>query len=999
MLMLVKKLQGVSLLLSFLLLSMAIQAQDRTITGKVTDAKSGNAIAGASVVAKGTNAGTSTNIQGEFSLVVGNATKLVITSVGFNSQEVDIAGKTSVTVVLETSINDLNEIIVVGYGTARKKDLTGAVSSVKAKDFNQGIQISADQLIQGKVAGVQIVNNSGQPGGATSVRIRGNASIRTGNQPLYVVDGVPLDGRSARPGAVDAGFGASPDGNPLNYINPNDIASIDVLKDASATAIYGSRGANGVVLITTKRGQSGAARVEVSSSFGVSSVLKKLEVLDAATYRKALSDYSVTGTGVDGGSSVDAFDEITRQGIYQNYNVSISGGSDNARMRSSFGYLNQEGIVRKSGLKRYTANLSGALKFLDSKKLGLDFNIIASQTDEQIAPISNNAGSQGSLIGMALQWNPTKALRNPDGTFFQFPTPSIGIGDQDKNPLALSEYYDDQAKTTNVLASLSPYYKFSNDLEYRMTLSLNYGSGVRRSQVSSLMNLQDIYGRGFAFLTNSELTTQQLTHVLNYNKELNKNLTFGATLGYEFMRFKNKGFGISGRDFTSNSIPYTNYFQGSTVTSLRPFSYADPITDLQSYFVRANINFKDKYLLTASFRADGSSKFGENNKYGYFPSFAAAWVMSNEDFLAGNSFIKNLKLRAGWGLTGNQEFPAGAAQERYRYFGPGDIRLDNIANPDLKWETSTQLNIGVDFAVWNNRLSGSIDYFNKDTKDLLFNFDAIPPAPAAKYWSNIDGNVINSGLEVALNAAVVAKQDLSVNVGMNAAFLKNKLTNYTGAPFLTGEISGQGLTGARAQQFVNNQPVNVFYLGHFLGLDKNTGEALYEGGDANANRFYAGSPNPTTLLGLTANATYKKWSLSANMNGAFGHMVYNNTVQASLAVGNIAANRNLASSVYTPGALENKANAQPVSDRYLEKGNYLKMANMTLSYNVGQLGKSFRNVNVYVTGQNLFVITNYTGFDPEVNTPKPVDNVPSFGIEHTPYPSARSVIFGLNISL
>jgi TonB-dependent starch-binding outer membrane protein SusC len=972
----------------------------QTVTGTVTD-KKGDPQAGVTVSVKNTKIATSTNAQGVYTLnnVPADAV-LRFSGAGIVAQEMPLSGRSTVDASLETSVGNLNEVVVVGYGTSKKKDLTGAVGSVKSKDFLQGALASPDQLIQGKIAGVQITNNSGAPGGEVTVRIRGNNSIRTGNQPLIVVDGVPLDGRSARPGlgGLSGGLGDLPGSNPLAFINAADIASIDVLKDASSAAIYGSRGANGVILVTTKRGQSGTPKVEFNIQAGVSKILKKLKVLDAATYRQALGKYNVQGN--DFGANVDALDAILRTGSMQNYNVAVSGGNDNGRYRLSLGYQDIQGIVRKSGLKKYTANFGGGFKFLDSKRLGMDVNIIASQVVENTAPISNNSGFEGSLIGQALQWNPTKPLRNPNGTLNII---DIGFTQGNYNPLALSEAYDDNSKSSNVLASITPYFKITNDLEYRMILSINYATSNRRSQIASWMNLQDIFNRGFAFYGNGELTTRQITHTLNYNKQLTNTITLGATAGFEYMKFQNKGVGIRAQDFTSNSIPYTNYFQGTTVASRNTFSYADPDVELQSMFARASVSIKDKYVFQGIIRRDGSSKFGANNKYGNFPALGFAWNINNEDFLKGNTSINSLKLRLNWGKTGNQEFPAGAAQERYVYSGPQAIKLDNVANPNLKWETTTTYGVGVDFTLFDNKLSGTVEYFNKNTKDLLFQFDAIPPAPSAKYWINLPGNVINSGVEVSFNYNILSNKDWQVNLGANASFLKNELRNYTGPTISTGEINGQGLTGARSQQLANGRPLSTFYVGRFLGVDKATGLDLFEGGDANANRFYYESANPKQLLGIVASVGYKKLTLTANMNGAFGHYIYNNTVQAALAIGNIANNRNIAKSVYDYSlslpTLESPANSQPVSDRYLEKGNYLRMANATLSYNIGNIGKIFRGVNVSITGQNLFIITKYTGFDPEVNTPKTVDGIPSFGIEYTPYPTSRTFMIGLNCSL
>ncbi len=989
--------RGLSILLLCMFLGSSIQAQERVITGKITDSKEGTPIIGATVTVKGTTIATSTEPDGTFRLggVPADAKTLVITSVGFATREVAITGS-EISVALTSSDAALSEVVVVGYGTARKKDLTGSVAQVKEKDFNQGIINAPDQLIQGKVAGVQVLNNSGQPGGQTSVRIRGNSSVRAGGQPLYVVDGVPLDGRSARPGLDARGLGASPDANPLNFLNPADIASMDVLKDASATAIYGSRGANGVVLITTKRGKSGAPKIDVGTQVGFSEILKKLEVLSASEYRDALSTYNISGS--DWGGNVDAMDAITRKGLFQNYNVSASGGNENARLRLSMGYYDQEGIIIKSGMKKYTANLNGNFKFLESKKLGLDINVITSQVVEDIAPVATNSGFEGSLIGQALQWNPTRPLRNPDGSLNikggGFPNANI-------NPLAASEAYSDNSKTTNVLASVSPYFKFNDHLEYRMLMSLNYGTGVRRTEIARWINIPGVENLGWGNVQNNELTTQQITHTLNYNKQLTDALYFSGTLGYEYIKFQNKGFGAGAEGFTSSAIPYTNYLQGSNQANRGIGSFADPSSELQSFFGRVNVNWLDKYLLTATFRADGSNKFGSNNRYGYFPSLAAAWNISNEEFMKGSTFFDNLKLRVGWGVVGNQEFPAGAAQDRYAYTGAnGAFALINVANPDLRWERSETFNFGLDYSVMKGRLSGSVEYFIKNTTDLLFNFEAKPPAPASRYWVNLPGEVINSGLEFTLNWAAIEKKDFQWNVGIFASFLKNELKNYDGPAVLTGAINGQGLTGAFAQRMANGQPLNAFFMGRFLGIDRD-GAAQFEGGDPNnnANRFFVGNPNPTTLLGFSTTLAYKKLSLNMNMNGAFGHDIYNNTTQATLAIGNLNNNRNIAKTVFNTNLLESTANSQPVSTRYLEKGDYFKMANMTLSYFIGDIGKNFKGVNVYLTGQNLFILTNYSGFDPEVNTPKPVDGVPSFGIEYTPYPSARTYMIGLSVSL
>jgi len=968
-----------------LFIATGVLAQTKALSGNIRDAQ-GAAIPGANIQIKGTSSGTVTDANGAFKLSApASATTLIVSFIGYLKQEVPIGTKTDFDITLQLDNTTLADVVVVGYGIARKKDLTGAVASLKAKDFNRGITNAPDQLIQGKVAGLMVVNNSGAPGAATTVRIRGVSSVRSGNQPLYVIDGVPLDGRIARPG-INTTLGTSPDANPLNFVNAFDIAGMEVLKDASATAIYGSRGSNGVIMITTKKGQPGPAKLDFGYSVGVSSIMKKLKVLDAGQYKSALQQYGLTGG--DEGGSADAMDAILRKGITQNFNVGVSGGNETGKYRASFGLMNQEGIIRKTGMKKYTGNITGQYKFLESKKLGLDFNVMASHTTEQLAPISNNAGYLGSLVGQALQWNPTRNLRKADGSL------NILEGDNSPiNPLAMSEAWEDKADISYILGSISPYYKITDDLEYRFLFSINRQTGIRRAQIASFINIQGIKDLGIAYYGNAELTTKLFTHTLSYNKKISAALNLNAVVGYEYQDFNFKGADLGASGFSTNAVPYTSILQNAAQSNTFMSSYENPSSELQSVFGRVTLNLKEKYLLTATLRADGSNKFGKNNRYGYFPSFGAKWNISNEDFMKNSTVFKNLALRAGWGQTGNQEFPAGAAQEQYDLRSGGAAGLMNVANPDLKWESSKQLNIGVDFSVLDNRISGNVDYFNKNTSNLLFNFPAIAPAPATNTWVNLPGEVINKGVEVALRGEIVRGKNFSWMLGANATFIKNELKNYTGPNVLTGSISGQGVSGATVQRFANGQPLNVFYVRRFKGLDKD-GLSIFE--DNGNSFYYSGDPNPKQMLGLTTEFGYKKWFLSVNMNGAFGHKVYNNTANTVLPITNLGS-RNVALELLS--LKESRSNPITTSTRYLENGNFMKLTNATLSYSLGNIGKSFKNVSLYVTGQNLFVITKYSGFDPEVNTDKNVNGVTSFGIEYSPYPTARNVIFGINLSL
>ena len=975
-----------------LCVSQLVMAQDKVVTGKVTDSKDGTPVVGATVQAKGTRTGTSTKNDGTFSISVGSdVTTLVISSIGFVTQEVSIAGVSSVDVSFVASAGpNLNEVVVTGYGTARRKDLTGATATLREKDFNKGTYTSPDQLIQGKAAGVMVINNTGQPGGSTTVRIRGTSSIRSGNQPLFVVDGVPLSGGSARPGGNGADFG-NDGGNPLNFINPNDIASMEILKDASATAIYGSRGANGVILITTKKGRSGAPTVDVSASVGASNVLKKLEVLDAGEYRQALKDYSITGG--DFGGDVDAWDAITRTAITQNYNVAVGGGTENGRYRISAGYLNQQGVIEESRLNKLSTNISSNFRFLESKKLGLEMNLLVTQTSEKIAPISAFVGFTGNLVSQALQWNPTHPLVKP-GTDSAWIDPAVGL--TTINPLAQLRYYDDKAKVNTVIASIAPSYKITNDLEYKFSYSINRQVGVRRGEVNRLLNAGDIQNRGLAFITNQEQTNTQLTNTLNFNKQLGTKFNLNAVAGHEWLTYESRGNGTSAKDFANVGLRYYDIMQYSTQSSRETFSFANPTTELQSFFARAIINYNDRFLVTGTFRADGSTRFGENNKYGYFPSVGFAWNVSKEDFLTNNNIVSNLKLRLGWGQTGNQEFPSGASLARFVVRGGGGgFTQSNFGNPDLKWETSTTTNVGIDFSIFKDRLSGSIDYFNKKTTDVLFEQTIAQPAPSGRIWVNLDGYVLNKGVEIMLTANLMRSQDMIWNLGTNISFLDNIVEGLTGF-YETGALRGQGFSNVTAQRVIAGQPLNVWYLRQFEGLDKSTGQSVYT--DGGNTLFYSDSPNPDVLLGVSTDFSYKKFTATINMNGTFGHYIFNNTAASVLGIGNLGS-RNIAKDLIGGEVKEAVSNAPAPSTRNLEKGNYLKMTNATISYRIGNIGKNMRNLNISLTGQNLFVITDYKGFDPEVNTDGGVNGIPSLGIEYIPYPSARTVSLGITFSL
>lgn len=991
------------LCMGIMLLSFAGFSQTKIITGNVSDEK-GSPISGASIKAVGTTTGTFTSSTGVFELSISDTVShLEITYVGYIPQNVSIAGQTSINVQLKPSTDaSLDEVVVIGYGTVRKKDLTGSVASIGEKDFNKGVITAPDQLIQGKTPGVMVINNTGQPGGSTTVKIRGNSSIRAGNNPLFVLDGIPLSGTSARPGG-SGGF-STDGGNPLTYLNPGDIASMDILKDASATAIYGSRGANGVVIITTKRGKSGEPALNLGVSSGISNLLKKPDVLTAAQYREAVKTYTPDDVATsDFGSDADAFKAITRSALTQNYYGDITGGTENGRYRLSAGFLDQQGIIKTSELKKYTANFSSSFKFLENKRLGLDFNLLVTQTNENLAPIDVGVGFTGNIISQALQWNPTRPLYDNNGN----PT---YVSSTQINPLTSLNAYKDRAVVNTIVASVAPSYKITDDLEYKFIYSVTRQTGSRTGRYITGMIDSSQIDNGMAFIGNNSETDQQLTQTLSYNKQVTEDLNINAVAGYEFLTYKSNWNSESGSGYTYNGLDFYDYLNYSTANNRGINSYRDPTNELQSFFLRGSLNYLDKYLLTATIRRDGSTKFGSNKRYANFPALALAWNISNESFLKRSSLVNNLKLRLGWGATGNSAFPSGASRDRFT-FGTQSITQANFGNPDLKWESSKTINAGLDFAFFHSRLSGSLDYFHKQTTDALFeSIIAQPAPPSGKIWVNLPGEVLNKGFELSLTGNIVIQQDWTWNITANGTYIQNDVSGLTGY-YSTAALRGQGFSGVLGQRMVNDQPLNAWYLAIYEGIDPTTGTSMYRALDGTVgtpsndpkydpalNKFYVHSPNPKYLLGISTDVTYKRLTATFNMNGAFGHYLFNNTMATVLGLSNLPG-RNIGSVFFDPAAKESVSNSASASTRYLEKGDYMKMSNITLNYNVGNIGRAIKNLNISLTGQNLFVLTGYNGFDPEVNTDGSNAGIPSLGIEYLPYPPARAILLGVKFSL
>jgi len=1007
----------------FLMVFSVAWSQTRTISGKVTG-EDGSGIPGVNILEKGTANGTVTDVQGNYTIsVAGSGSTIVFTFVGYKSQEVAVGNQTSIPINLQPDVTALSEVVVIGYGQQEKKDITGAMSTVSSENFNKGVITSPDQLFQGKVAGVQITSSSGDPGAGVNITIRGASSFRSGNNPLIVVDGFPLDGSptnaaSTQPnsstngaGIDDAGLGMTANKNPLSFLNPDDIKSVDILKDASATAIYGSRGANGVILITTKKGQQ-KGRGSVSYSAYVSAAAlpsgRKIDLLNASEYPDRVAAAGANPTAANFGGATDWQDQVFRTGITHGHSLSFGGGDDKTNYRASLSYQDQQGIVEVSDMKRITARINGVHTFIEDK-LKLDFQLSAANTSNANVPISNNAGFQGSLIGALLQANPTMPIRHAAGgtngtrtwqagdyTQANESENGQGISQDFRNPLALLEYVHDRDQNMRLLGNIGVTWKITKNLEYRLNAGIDNSSSVRRVFYDPRLRLGGTFDtfNGRVSIYHRYLNSPLIENYLTYNTNIG-DAKFTALVGHSFQTFSNQGDFFGAQNFPTSDffLGYDNVTGGkSPDPNQNPFGSDNKTSKLQSFFGRVNYSLNDKYLVTATLRADGSSKFGSDNRYGYFPSFAFGWRLSEESFIP--DAFQDLKLRAGWGITGNQlGIPAGVSKANYTVDPVTHaLTIQTAANHGIKWEQTQQLNLGFDFTLLEGRLSGTLDYFHKNTKDLLLQLNLAQPAPTQFAWQNLPANVVNSGIEFSLDGVIMDKNGFRFNANVNYTYYIDQavVKNLGNSFYNTGAINGQGLSNAYAQRIANNQTLGEFYMQEYTGLDE-AGHQTF----ANDSRLtYVGSSQPKSIIGLTLNFTYKRWDLSTVFNARYGAMVYNNTANALYLKGSLANGRNVTKEVgySNEAAIE----APIVSTRYLEKGDFIRMSNLSLGYNFGSVGRAINSLRLYATGQNVFLITKYTGYDPEVNVDKNMNGIPSVGIDYTAFPRARTFTLGLN---
>ncbi len=1019
-------------------------AQAQTVTGTVTEEN--GPLPGANVIVKGTSNGATTDFDGNYSLNnVPNDATLVFSYVGYATQEVAVGGRSTINIAL-ASDNALDEVVLIGYGSTTIKDATGSVAAVTSEEFNQGVIQSPEELIQGKTAGVQISQSSGEPGAGISINIRGNNSIRSGNNPLFVVDGIPLAGGGAPSNGV-GGVGSASGGNPLSFLNPNDIESISILKDASATAIYGSRGANGVIIIQTKGGRGSSDGVwEINSSVSQSKAQNKYDLLGRDEF---LSERIARGAQniVDFGADSDWQDFYTRTSYSRNTDVSYSKSYTGGNVRASIGYGNTFGIVENSDQERLSGRINFSQRFFDDKLTVTGTGSI-SRVNRQLAPLDQSAGSTGDLIGAALTTDPTRPI-----------DPNASFSGNILNPANLLANYLAESQSDRALINLSADYAFTDEFSAKVTVGYDDVSSQTISAFSSnVAGLNDVSGIGRGAYNTLEQQNSLLEATLNYKKTYG-NIEVDLLGGFSYQEFARNGIFAQGAGFSSDNLN-TIHGQledqfGLTANSIeggyQAFGYGvdgtflsrvfpeletgltlpdtfqrlipaytagifDNTDELQSYFVRANISISDKYLFTGTFRADGSSTFGEEERYGYFPSGAFAWKLDQEDFVGDN--ISTLKLRVGAGIVGSQEgLGYGLFTQREGVQG-GEIGFDlrvlangapgteilGDANPFLKWEETTDFNVGVDFGFNDDRLSGSFNLYRKETNDLLLATELAAPSNGGTVFRNLnDGVVINQGVELALSYAFVDTEDFGFDVNFNIGYNKNEVKE-TVFTIPTGAIRGNGLTNAFAQQLQAGQPLFSYFMAEFTGFD-GEGFPTYRDingdgvGDPDSDKFFVGeNAIPAISSGLSLSARYKNFDLSTYFNGQFGFSVYNASANAFFNASGLAIGKNVTQDV--ANSPEDGASTVAVSTRFLEKGDFVRLQSASLGYNFPLSGEGFfDSLRFSLTGQNLFLITSYSGLDPEISANTGSLNaseIPSAGIDYSSYPRPRTFTLGVN---
>lgn len=1005
-------------------------AKDVIIKGTVKS-EGGGLLQGVAVSVKGTNISTGTNATGAFQISVPEGSTLVFTYVGYVTQSVSIANKTEINVIMAMDFDKykIDEVVVVGYGTQKKRDVTGSVGSVAMKDIENIPITRADQILQGRVSGVQVTQTNSEPGGNVSIRIRGTNSITAGNEPLFVIDGFP--------GAGD-----------LNSINPNDIESIDVLKDASATAIYGSRGANGVVIITTKKGKAGQTSINFEAFTGLQNVSKTYDMMNATEYANYLNEVVSLTNAETGSTRAPAYsaaqiatlgegtnwqDALLRTAPISSYQLSISGGNTDTQHSLSLNYLMQNGVVLNSGFQR--GNIRYSLDKKISEKIKMGFNTQISRTDEDRALVNTAGGSAGGVILDALRFNPAIPVRDPlTGQFTQRNGPAPYADNNMGNPVAYSETVVNKFANLRSLMNIFGEYEFIKGLKLRVNGGVDLNYQTRDFYLPSDIFAPTAPAGGTSTRSAANRYSWINENFLTYDKTFNKNHVLNLLAGTSVQQFDNTNFSANNSNFFTDILGADNIGIGSVV---QPPSSGRSRRSLASYFGRANYSLMEKYLFTFTMRADGSSAFGDNNKWGYFPSAAVAWRVIEEDFMKNQSIVSDLKLRTSYGITGNQEIDPYSSLGRYSSNGytTGSTRLigiapNNISNPDLSWESTASLDIGIDAGFLQNRITVTADYYHKQTSNLLLQV-AIPRSTGYATTLINAGGVENKGIELGLNTVNVDGKNFQWNTNANISFNRNKVTDLNGEnQRFVGAMSASIFPGANPGSSILRvgEPIGSFYGYTFQGIWQtpaeiaasgiiNTNNAIRPGDPKYADmnddkiingldRSIIGKAQPDFIYGLTNNFSYKGFNLNIFLQGVQGVEVLNlNRYEIESGI----LNTNKLQSVTNRWTGPETSNTIPkansvlrrstgVTSDVVEDASFLRIKTVSLAYKIPvfkSMMKTVKSANIYVTAQNLYTFTKYTGFDPEVNSFG--DSNLSLNTDYNAYPNVRTFIVGLKV--
>jgi TonB-linked SusC/RagA family outer membrane protein len=1011
------------------------QAPTGIISGRVIDAETQQPVADVAVVVEGTRRGAVTAADGSFTIVgvPAGAQTVRVRRIGFAApvQVVNVVAGSTAAVVFGVSRQAavLEQVVTTGYGTQRRLAITGSISTIDADQAQTAAPVNVTNLIEGRATGVQLTQNSGEPGAGAQILIRGGTSISASNQPLYVVDGVPLSAdESAEPGGATPMGTAPLPRNPMNLLNPADIQNITILKDAAATAIYGARGANGVILIETKKGGVGGPTIQYEVQAGMSSPKKRLGLVSGSQYRDFIKAQVDSGNILpaailaQGTSDTNWQDELFRSAPTVNHNLSFSGGSQSTQYRASLNYFNQQGIVVANGMRRYQARVNGTHNGMDGR-LRLGLNLTGSHIINDYLPYEENGGFEGGVFINMINFNPTHPVTVTDAagvtTYYE-----IGSGAQSvRNPVGLANQILDKGTSDRTLGNMSGDFDIFQALTARLAIGVDRTAGDRNLYMPRANPAGAVFN-GLADRRNRDNTTKTIQTLLTFHPTFTASRELDIVGGYEFGQTTLNEFGVQTRNYLTDAFTFNSL--GSGIGLEPPYSFK---TDrrLVSFFGRANLGFNDKYFLTGVIRRDGSSAFGEGNKWAVFPAISGSWRLNQESFMKSGPFSE-LRLRAGWGKQGNEAVApysslillAADGGSRYAF---GDKPVTGVTpirnpNPNLKWEETAQTNFALDYGLLNNRLNGSLEYYVKNTKDLLLEVNVPQPAVVGTRLENV-GRIRNKGVELSLDGLMLQRSDMNLSAGFVFSHDKNEVVDLGGKGYIpTALASGQGQSTQFTQRIMPGQPLGTFWGPIFAGWDA-AGRQLFNKyvvtRDAKGNELTRvldrqvwkdslngddfvnlGNAFPKYSLGLRTNGNWKKFDFSALINRVSGQKIFNNTALVYAQKGNALQDKNfLVEALTDPSEIHEAAT---YSSRYIEDGSYTRLQNITIGYtfDLPSFTGTARNSRVFLSGDNLALWTNYSGYDPEVHTQLP--GLAPRGIDYLHYPRGRTFTGGLRVA-